>query len=89
MVNCDYCGKKIERHIFCSASCKVRFHRGDKVKTVIPQALNTKEEVKKVISPDEFKKVIDPIVVQEQPQFSDIKKEGYHYSEMLGKYVKD
>jgi hypothetical protein len=73
MVNtCDFCNKKIEHHVFCSASCKVRFHRGDKKVTVIPTALNTKTEV----------------VQELQNRFSDTAKEGYKFSPMLGKYVK-
>ena len=86
--NCDYCGKMMDRHLFCSASCKVRFHRGDKVKTVIPKALNSPEAIKQAIEHPPIIRVIkddNP----EQPQFSDTKKEGYHLVSYLGKYVKD
>jgi len=96
MVNkhtCDYCGKTMKRHLFCSASCKVRFHRGDKVKTEIPEAFNTKEEVvRKVYSYNGEKctKVKSkPITNPEQSEFSETKKEGYHLIPYLGKYVKD
>ena len=27
MVNCSHCGKKLERSVFCNASCKTMFHR--------------------------------------------------------------
>ena len=89
MVNtCDFCGQPVKRHLFCSASCKVRYHRGDKPKTTIDTALNTPQAVKEAIKPTVY---IDPTPVtnNEQPQFSDIKKPGYHLVAYLGKYVKD
>ena len=77
MVTCDSCGKQLNRHIFCSAACKVRYHRGVKPTTTIDTALNTPQAVKQAIS--------NP----EQPQFSDNPRPGYHLVNYLGKYIKD
>lgn len=42
MVNCDYCRKEFERHVFCSPSCKVMFNR-----TGGPQKIKTADDLEK------------------------------------------
>ena len=64
MVNCSFCEKKLKRNIFCSGSCKTRFHRGDlesenKVKEYIEkkEVQETPKEGKWVMSKIAGKKV--------------------------------
>lgn len=57
----------------------------------------TKDPVVKVLKPETVKKHEKEFLKKELkeppeyngPQFSDIKKEGYHFSPILGKYIKD
>jgi len=85
-IPCSSCGKIVERYVFCSGACKVKGHR----------ERQTGKEIAKTIEPF-FPKVALNLMeknnirkaVEHLEQFSDIKKEGYHYSQMLGKYVKD
>jgi ribosomal protein L24E len=47
IVKCDYCGKEIERHIFCKKSHKVMYHwkRKRKIQKFINNALDNNRQV--------------------------------------------
>lgn len=88
-VPCSFCGKKREVKLkgYCSGSCKVKAFRskgGDKSENI---SSDFQAWTPKVFTKPEPDRLVPEEL--EQPQFSDKKKEGFHYSEMLGKYVKD
>jgi len=86
-IPCSYCGKIVERYVYCSGACKVHGHRerkGGRLSVTVEPSV--KQDAPKVVKSETTVSVKSS---SSEPMFSDKKKEGYHYSEMLGKYVKD
>ena len=77
-IPCSTCGKLVERYVFCSGACRVKGHRG---RTTYDTSVSIDQA-----KPEE---IVKPITNEEQPQFSDKPKTGYHLVAYLGKYVKD
>jgi hypothetical protein len=93
-VPCSCCGKmrQVKLKGYCSGSCKVKaFREKNNVQEIVYNET--------VVSPVITKKSKNEIPLNEKisissllpdlPQFLDKPREGYHYSPMLGKFVKD